>query len=121
MSEVRWTVPTYNANRYPELVENGMLEEWGDPSVPVLLRYEEGVRVLLGTHDYSDCNKPDLAIERRPGGWAIVLHPKSGDDPVGWMYFLDDGRSYLQLEQLVCGHHMVILDCGDEVPGMESS
>ena len=51
-----------------------------------------------GTHDYDDYDKPDLLIERRPVGWAIFLHPLGGGDPVGVIYFLDDGRSFFREE-----------------------
>lgn len=53
------------------------------------------MRVVLGTHDFEDMDKPDIQIERRPNGWAIFLHPIGGGDPSGLVYFLDDGRSYL--------------------------
>lgn len=70
-------------------------EEFDDPYAPVLIHEADGVRVVLGTHDYNDMDKPDIQIERRPNGWAIFLHPLGGGDPSGYVYFLDDGRSYV--------------------------
>lgn len=77
-------VPTYKA------------DDFYDPHVPVTIRDECGVRVVLGTADDPDA--PDIAIERRPGGWAIFLHPVGGSDASGYVYFLDDGRSFLAPE-----------------------
>jgi hypothetical protein len=94
--ELRLLVPTYFGHRNCVLgVEKN--EEFDNPNIPVLVRPAEGVRVVLGTHDYEDYHAPDIQIERRPKGWAIFLHP-SGGDPSGYVYFLDDGRSFLVRE-----------------------
>jgi hypothetical protein len=66
--------------------------------VPLLVSEADGVRIILGTDDPNDFEKPDIQIERRPGGWSIFLHPVGGGDPSGFVYFLDDGRSYVVRE-----------------------
>jgi hypothetical protein len=90
----------------------------------VLIREADGVRIVLGTHDYEDYEKPDIYIERRPNGWAIFLHPLGGSDPSGFVYFLDDGRSFLAkefglgptpaIEVLEADHKLRELDCPSE-------
>jgi hypothetical protein len=47
-------------------------------------------------------SKPDIQIERHPNGWKIFLHPLGGSDASGFVYFVDDGRSYL-LREFGCG------------------
>lgn len=95
MPELKIWVPTYNAERYPREIEAGTKEDFGEPYSPIVIRPAEGVRIVLGTHDYWDCAKPDIQIERRPGGWAIFLHPLGGGDASGFVFFIDDGRSYV--------------------------
>lgn len=95
MDEIRWFVPTYNASRYPEAVERGGCAEYGSPEVPVLIRQEAGIRILLGTHEAENGDAPDVLIERQPGGWLLILHP-AGGDPSGLVYLLDDGRTFAQ-------------------------
>jgi len=71
--------------------------EFGDPDVPLLVRSAAGLRIVLGSHDhYGDA--PDIQVERRPHGWAIFLHPVGLSEASGYVYFLDDGRSYLVAE-----------------------
>jgi hypothetical protein len=77
---------------------NGEKSGFGDQGVPVLIHEADGVRIVLGTHDYNDHEKPDVQIERRPNGWAIFLHPLGGSGASGYVYFLDDGRSFLVKE-----------------------
>ena len=91
-------VPTYVGRRYAEGVEVGDDQDFADPHVPVLVCSAAGVRVVLGSHDYNCLDAPDIQIERRPKGWAIFLHPLGGGDPSGYIYFLDDGRSFLVRE-----------------------
>ncbi len=95
LQELKLIVPTYLAERYNPEDLSGDPPDFGEPNVPVLIREAEGVRIVLGTHDYDDYEKPDVQIERRPNGWAIFLHPLGGSDPSGFVYFLDDGRSFL--------------------------
>ena len=94
-------VPTYNANYYEKQVADRTKAEFGVPHVAVLVHSADGVRVVLGSHDLLDTDAPDIAIERQPKAWAIFLHPIGGGDPAGYIYFLDDGRSYLLKEQWV--------------------
>ena len=71
-------VPTYNGKL---LKDNPGLQDFDEPEVPVFVGSMEGVRIILGSHDYHDCSKPDVLIERRHNGWMIFLHPLAGSDP----------------------------------------
>ena len=78
--ESLFNVPTYYGNACQEEIERGEREEFDDPQATVLIYQDAGLRILLGTDDYDDDDKPDIKIERRPKGWAIFLHP-SADRP----------------------------------------
>jgi hypothetical protein len=93
--ELKLIVPTYLANMPRKQSKTDDSPEFGNPYIPILVREAEGVRIVLGTHDYEDGEKPDIQIERRPNGWAIFLRSLGGGDPSGYVYFLDDGRSFL--------------------------
>jgi hypothetical protein len=99
MSEMKIHVPTYNHGALVQGAKTDGKPEFGDPYVPLVIRRADGVRILLGSHDYYDPSKPDIQIERRPHGWVIFLHPVGGGDPSGHIYFLDDGRSFLVPER----------------------
>ena len=99
MQELRMFVPTYYGNAHGKEIPKECLPEFGDPCIPVLVREAEGIRVVLGSHDYEDTSVPDVQIERRPKGWAIFLHPLAGSDPSGSVYFHDDGRSFVVPER----------------------
>jgi len=86
-------VPTYHPN-----AKQGE-EEFTEPAVPILVCPADGLRIVLGTHDFLDYGKPDIQIERRKNGWMIFLHPVGGCDPSGYIYMLDDGRSFVQQER----------------------
>jgi hypothetical protein len=96
MPELKLWVPTYygpgGATPQPPK------EEFDEPRVPVVVREAEGVRIVLGSHDYWDTTRPDIQIERRHKGWVIFLHPLGGCDPSGLICFLDDGRSFVVRE-----------------------
>jgi hypothetical protein len=96
MEELKLMVPTYNGKWLEG--PNCSLDDFGPPEVPVLVRPADGVRIVLGTHDYDDYCKPEVQIERRHNGWAIFLQPLGGSDASGFVYFLDDGRSYVVKE-----------------------
>jgi hypothetical protein len=95
MPEMKLYAPTYNHGEFRtgELPDD--VAEFGDPQVPVVVRDADGIRIVLGSHDYWAKDVPDVQIERRPGGWAIFLHPVGGSDASGYAYFLDNGLSYL--------------------------
>ncbi|HEX4055363.1 MAG TPA: hypothetical protein VHX86_13950 [Tepidisphaeraceae bacterium] len=111
MSELRLYVPTYYGQLNIHRPDSQKMPEFGDPSYPVLVRPSDGVRIVLGSHDFFDLHKPDIQIERRPNGWAIFLHPLGGSDASGYVYFLDDGRSFLVRE--ICGGPTPILEIAD--------
>jgi hypothetical protein len=99
MDELKLIVPTYNG-KWLEAPDR-TVPEFDAPEVPVLVCPADGVRVVLGTHDYHDYTKPDIQIERRHNGWVIFLHPLGGSDASGFVVFLDDGRSLVAAEE--CG------------------
>ena len=70
---------------------------YGPPNVPVLVSGTESLRVLLGTLDPEEADKPDLFIERRRHGWTIAIHPMNGD-PCGIVYLFDGGETFLVQE-----------------------
>jgi hypothetical protein len=95
MQELKIYVPTYNAGEFRAAPKSQKSTDFGDPRVPVVIREADGVRIVLGSHDFRNSDTPDVQIERRPGGWAIFLHPVGGSDASGYVYFLDDGRSFI--------------------------
>jgi hypothetical protein len=117
LKQIKLMVPTYNANYYEKHVSKGTKPEFGTPYLPVLVHSADGVRVVLGTHQFLDVDAPDIAIERQPRAWAIFLHPIGGGDPVGYIYFLDDGRSYLLREHWIHPDEGIqILEHDERVP-----
>lgn len=100
-NDVKVIIPTYNAYAFADEVAAGKMQEFDSPHVPVLIRRADGIRVVLGTHDFDDQTKPDIQIERRPNGWAIFLHPLGGGDPSGCIYFVDGGESIFRHESHV--------------------
>lgn len=118
MEELKLLVPTYLGR----LSVNSGVEidaDFGDPHVPVLVHSADGVRVVLATHDYLDVKTADIQIERRPNGWAIFLHPVGGGDPCGYVYFLDDGTSFLVPEAHGATGPIQVLDPGDDVSELD--
>jgi hypothetical protein len=106
-------IPTYVGSQYKlQKAESTPWPDFAPPNVPVLIHEADGIRLLLGTHDWEDNSKPDIQIERRPRGWAIFLHPNAGD-PIGHLYMLVDGRSYLLPEAL----SEPSIEIVDEIPG----
>jgi len=111
MNKLKLTVPTYNAKLHPDQ------EDFGPPVVPVLVQEVDGVRVVLGGEDINDTSKPDILIERHSNGWMIFLHPIGATDPAGYVYFLDDGRSFLVKEHPAGGPPpLEVLERGETVP-----
>jgi hypothetical protein len=99
VQNLKLSVPTYYGTANCKQNVLGAESDFDEPTVPVLIHEADGVRVVLGTHDLNDLAKPDIQIERRPNGWAIFLHPLGGCDASGYVYFLDDGRSFLLRER----------------------
>jgi hypothetical protein len=123
--ELKTDVPTYCGNAR----DDGAVgrHEFGDPYVPTIVRTADGLRIVLGSHDYFDANAPDVQIERRPRGWAIFLHPVGGGQASGLLIFLDDGRSFLIPERDVSSTHPTVpLEPGatisdlDDMMGMQA-
>jgi len=93
MPEIKLFAPTYYGDAGTRSAQPR--EEFDEPRVPVVVRDAEGVRIVLGSHDYWNVDFPDVQIERRARGWLIFLHPIGGSDPSGYVFMLDDGRSML--------------------------
>jgi hypothetical protein len=117
LKELKLVVPTYNASLFPIEVAQRSKPEFGKPYQAILIREAEGVRIVLGTHEYDDVDKPDVQIERQPNGWVVFLHPLGGGDPCGMVFFHDDGRSYL-LKEMSGGStpSIIVLEPGANVP-----
>lgn len=92
--QFKLSVPTCGAQFVPEQVEDAEVDGFDDAKVPILVREDEGLHIVLGTHDFEMVEKPDILIERHPHGWLIVVHPNADCDPVGRIYLLDNGRTY---------------------------
>lgn len=118
MDELLLMVPTFYGATYGDRDRFTDKEEFDSPYVPMLVRPAEVVRVVLGSRDFEDTDKPDIRIERRPNGWAIFLHPVCGGDPCGRVYFLDDGRSFLVPDGPASGR-IKVLGRGEEVPRID--
>lgn len=119
MRQLRVTVPTYfGAAQYQGNIPAD-LPEFDAPNVPVLIHEAEGVRIVLGTHDLNDREKPDIQIERRPKGWAIFLHPVGGGDASGYVYFLDDGKSFLLPDDSAWTGTIEVLCSRKDPPGID--
>jgi hypothetical protein len=120
MNDLKLHVPTYNGRYFAEEVESGRMPEYGVPKLPILIRAAEGIRIVLGTDDYFDKDAPDVQIERQPNGWVLFLHPTSGCDPCGYVYMLDDGRSFLEKESGLGPTEVIkVLEPGDELPEID--
>jgi hypothetical protein len=92
----KMSIPTYIGSQPHDEQDNP--PDFAEPRVPVLVHESEGIRVLMGTHNWQDWDKPDIQIERRPHGWAVFIHPNAGD-PVAFLYMLDNGKTYLMPEK----------------------
>lgn len=120
MEELKLFVPTYNAAAFPDEVLREEIPEFGNPFVPVLVKEVAGIRIVLGSHDYDSEHAPDILVERRPNGWAIFLHPVGGGDPSGYVYFCDDGRSYLLPEHGIgVTASIEVVESMDDVKGVD--
>lgn len=84
-------IPTYYGHRETRPPNQ---KEFDEPYAPVLIGEADGLRLILGTDNPGDDEKPDIHLERRPHGWAFFIHPNAGD-PVAMLYLLDDGRTFL--------------------------
>ncbi len=113
-NELKLFVPTNIGNLYP--ATQYAPPEFDKPYEPVLVREANGVRIVLGTHVYSNVEKPDVLIERRPNGWVVFLHPLGRGDASGIVCFHDDGRSYLLKEWSGPTPPIVVLEPGEKVP-----
>ena len=115
MDELELYVPTYYGDANAKNGSDG--EEYGDTSVKVLIQPYDGVRIVLGTHNPDEAGAADIQVERRAGGWAVFLHPNSGD-PCGSVFILDDGRSYVLPE--LYPPCIQIIDSIEEIPELDT-
>jgi hypothetical protein len=112
---LRLWAPTYVGHRNCVLgVE--VNKEFDNPSVPILIQCVEGIRIVLGSHNGEDWHVPEIHIERRPKGWAIFLNPSAGD-PCGYVYLLDDGRSFLVKESGPAA--IELIDGPEDIPELD--
>lgn len=111
-------VPTYHAAWRPVEVERKQCSEYGSPHVALVARREDGLRVVLGTHDLEDGDSPDVLIERQPNGWIIVVRPPCTGDATAYVHMRDDGHVFLQPEREIGPVATVhVVDPGGRVPG----
>jgi hypothetical protein len=118
MEELRLMVPTYVGNLPAEQRGASDDPDFSDPHIPVVVRDAAGIRIVLGSHDYDALNMPDVQIERRPNGWAIFLHPLGGSDASAYVYFLDDGRSFLVPED-AASPTIKVIDHLEDIPELD--
>jgi hypothetical protein len=102
-------VPTYYGIQRSRETEAQHRPEYGTPLVPISVAQADGVRLVLGDRPSRRRVRPDVQIERRPNGWAIFLQPEFGD-PVGYVYFLDDGQSFLVVEPTAGSRLQIVSD-----------
>ncbi len=114
--DLKMIVPTYNGKW---LLENPSLEECDGPFLPVLVTPADGLRIVLGTHEYDDFDKPGIYIERRHNGWMIFLQPHYAGDTSGFVVFLDDGHSYFAPELDAQEHQTMMVDFEDAVAELD--
>jgi hypothetical protein len=100
MWQLHCRVPTYVGELTAEERGPGVAPDFGGPSVPVRVSEAAGIRVILGADDERDREKPEIVVERRPHGWAIFINC-NGDETVGVIFMLDDGRTMLLREPYV--------------------
>jgi hypothetical protein len=93
-------VPTYVGELTAEERGPGVDPDFDKPYVPVRVSDAAGIRLILGTDDERDREKPEIVVERRPHGWAIFIN-SNGDETVGVIFMLDDGRTMLLREPYV--------------------
>ena len=84
--QLQFSVPTFCKTKTSDRFDG--------PEVPVTIRDEQGIRVVLGD-DGDYCYAPDLLIERRSRGWLIFLHPDGTEDPSGYLFIKDGGKSFV--------------------------
>lgn len=104
--EFALTIPTY-VGGISEAVD------FEDTNTKVLVQEGDGIRLVLGAHDINDYSVPDIQVERRRNGWCIFIHPEGGGDPSGYVYILDDGRSFVQQEYPGSSAPIEMLDLRD--------
>jgi hypothetical protein len=118
--EILLRVPTYYGNTIAADGSSVDREEFDKPTVPLLVYPADGVRIVLGSHDLNDLQWPDVQIERRPKGWVMFLHPLGGSDPSGYVYFLDNGSSYLLKEPAIGPTPPIeVLEADEALEGIE--
>ena len=123
MEEFKLFVPTYNATLFPDQVASGIVPDFGYPHVPVVIREADGVPELCwALHDYNDLRCPDIQIERRPRGGPFSSIRSVEVTPGGYVYYVDDGRSFLLPENGIGPTPSIqIVNQPDNVPDMDPS
>lgn len=97
----------------------GQSDNFREPLVPVLLQHQGGLTIVPGADDPNDLDKPDLYLERRPGGWMLQITPPGGGDPAGRLAILDDGRLFIDIERDEYNRRLINVMRHDEYPPTE--
>lgn len=84
--QVSFSVPTFHKTK----TSDGFAE----PEVPVTVKLEQGIRLVLGKDD-DDSFVPHILIERRSRGWLVFLHPDGTEESCGYLFINDNGRSFV--------------------------
>ncbi|HEY3963621.1 MAG TPA: hypothetical protein VGM05_03625 [Planctomycetaceae bacterium] len=84
--QLTFSVPTHHRSK--------SCDGFTGPEVSVTVTDDHGVRFILG-EEGDNCYAPDLLIERRPRGWLIFLHPDGTEDPSGYLFIKDGGKSFV--------------------------
>lgn len=113
----KFRVPTYFGG--PEINDDGTYgadhkKEFDKPMAEIGVYKADGLTVELGKQP-KEGEPPNVVFERRLNGWMIVLHPVGGGDASAIVYFLDDGRSFIEKGcGIDCPENIVMVDNGPE-------
>ena len=118
MEELKLYAPTYYRGS-PALKGCGKLE-FDDPASQCSFTPPMGFGLYwVVTSQWTEM--PPTFRSSRPNGWAIFLQPVAGGDPCGYVYFIDDGRSYLVPESDFGSTPPIrVLHCNETVPEIDS-
>ena len=96
-----------------EYVEERKQDHDEPKALIVIQPYSDGVLLLLGPDDSGP--KPTIHVERRPGGWSVMLQAEEGCDQQAELMFLDSGRMILN-ETRFCNPPLELVHSAVDVP-----